>query len=68
MDDSIGRTLAVLEELDLEKDTVIIFHADHGCAQPLALTLTLTIAALLRGLSWCLPMDDRGAGRRQPVA
>jgi arylsulfatase A-like enzyme len=33
MDDSIGRTLAVLEELELEKDTVIIFHADHGCAQ-----------------------------------
>lgn len=33
MDDSIGRTLAVLEELDLGKDTVVIFHADHGCAQ-----------------------------------
>ena len=31
MDDSIGRTMAVLEELELEKDTVVIFHADHGC-------------------------------------
>ena len=27
MDDSVGRTLAVLEELGLEQDTVIIFHA-----------------------------------------
>ena len=35
MDDSIGRTLAVLEELELEKDTVVIFHADHGCAKPI---------------------------------
>ena len=30
MDDSIGRTLAVLEELEMEQDTVVIFHADHG--------------------------------------
>ena len=29
MDDSIGRTMAVLEELELEQNTVIIFHADQ---------------------------------------
>ena len=34
MDDAIGRTITVLEELELDNDTVIIFHADHGCAQP----------------------------------
>ena len=28
MDDSIGRTLAVLEELEMERDTVVVFHAE----------------------------------------
>ena len=31
MDDAIGRTMAVLEELELEQDTVVIFHAGECC-------------------------------------
>ena len=64
MDDSIGRTLAVLEELQLEQDTVIIFHADHGCVQ----TPALIIAALVQGLTCLLANGYRGPGRRQSVA
>jgi hypothetical protein len=30
MDDCLGRVLNALRELDLEKDTVILYTADHG--------------------------------------
>ena len=30
MDDNVGKILRVLKELDLEKDTVILYTADHG--------------------------------------
>ena len=30
MDDAMGRVLAALRELDLEKDTVVIYTSDHG--------------------------------------
>ena len=55
MDDSIGRTLAVLEELELEKDTVVIFHADHGCAQSVgfkSFTLVLRCPDLMLNSEW----------------
>jgi choline-sulfatase len=30
LDDNIGHVLAVLRELDLEKDTIVLYTADHG--------------------------------------
>src|SRR5437763_6322009 len=30
MDDCVGRLLNALRELDLEKDTIILYTADHG--------------------------------------
>jgi iduronate 2-sulfatase len=40
MDDAIGRTLAVLEELDLQDSTVVVMHADHVSAMSMRLVST----------------------------
>ncbi len=72
VDDQVGRLLALLSELDLERDTVVIFTSDHGDYMGdhgLMLKLSLHYQGVLRvPFIWHDPASPGGGARSDGMA